>query len=136
MQFSKRRKPQVKNGVNKWYNRDLMTTPWYTQRTFKCYGCGFSEDRTLKDFDQEEICPKCELVLVAQPIRVPELMRTAVQHAEFNVGLGVVTKNRQHREELARQRDLVEIGSETTETIKREVSDAHAAKRAKEWDAL
>jgi len=83
--------------------------------TEHCEGCGNILDRVWGRF---------------------QIMGAAVQHAEFNIGLGAVTKNKKHREELARRRGVVEVGSETAEAMKREGSDASAARKQKEWDAL
>ena len=59
-----------------------------------------------------------------------------VQHAEYNPGLGCVTKNKEHRSEIARQKGLVEVGNETPDTLHKETVVKREQERAREWDAL
>lgn len=39
-------------------------------------------------------------------------MHTKVEHAEYNPGLGCITKNSKHRAEIAKRKGLVEVGNE------------------------
>lgn len=67
------------------------------------------------------------------------LMHTKVQDAEFNPGLGTVTKSRQHREEIAKERGLIEVGSESAESLAREEAKQvqYREERVKrEWERL
>jgi hypothetical protein len=59
-----------------------------------------------------------------------------VEDAEFNPGLGKVTKNSKHRKELASRMGLVEVGNETPDTIYKETTQKREAERAREWKDL
>lgn len=50
------------------------------------------------------------------PTRI-HLSGTAVQHAEYNPGLGCVVKDKQHRRELCKARGLEEVGSEPVASL-------------------
>lgn len=87
--------------------------------------------------DRVETCAKCgtegrrEFV----PRRV-ELCKTAVQHAEYNPGLGCVVKNAQHRAEIARSKGLEEIGSEKIETVHKTHDTARSDAWERGWDKV
>ena len=53
-----------------------------------------------------------------------------VEDAEFNYGLGAVTRNRKHRAEMAKRMDLVEIGNEPVDKLHKHHDDM----REKKWE--
>jgi len=61
-----------------------------------------------------------------------------VEHAEWNPGLGCVTKNKRDREEIAKRQGLVEVGNDykSGESIQKTFDQAREEKKKKEWDAL
>jgi hypothetical protein len=69
--------------------------------------------KSVKDIDVNEFCSSCGNPAERQfvPSRV-YFSGTKVQHAEWNPGLGAVTKSKEHREELAKRKGLVEIGND------------------------
>ena len=68
--------------------------------------------------DNPEPCPLCGVVMTRKfvPSRV-HFSKTKVEHAEYNPGLGIVTKSRRHRDEVAKERGLIEIGNESVDKI-------------------
>lgn len=97
----------------------------------------FDVIKSVKDMDVNEFCPICahgaERKFV--PSRV-YFSKTSVEHAEYNPGLGCVVKNRQHREELAKQRGLVEIGNDysSPEVIHKEMDTKREEIREARYD--
>jgi len=57
-----------------------------------------------------------------------------VEHAEWNPGLGCITKSKRHREEIARQRGLIEVGSESPESIRQHYERERREKREASYD--
>ncbi len=59
-----------------------------------------------------------------------------VEDAEFNPGLGQITKSKRHREELAKRMGAVEVGSEKPEKIHKHFDKAREEKSKKSWDEV
>lgn len=86
-----------------------MTYEYYCE---KC-DTKFDVVKSVKDIDVNEFCPDCETP--AERKFVPSSLYfsgTRVEHAEYNPGLGAVTKNKKHRAELAKQKGLIEVGND------------------------
>lgn len=102
---------------------------------YKCAMCEHKWEvpKFVRHIDMPELCPKCS----SQGIRY--ISRTSfygakVEEAEFNHGLGCVTKSADHRKQLAKQRGLEEIGNEPIENIHKH-SDNIRAERESRHDA-
>jgi putative FmdB family regulatory protein len=108
---------------------------------YNCAQCQTSFDvmKPVKDMEREEKCATCETVAVRRfvPSRV-YFIGTKVQHAEYNPGLGCVVKNAEHRSELAKRRDLVEIGNDfkAPDTIHKKFDQEREAKREASYDQV
>lgn len=61
---------------------------------------------------------------------------TKIEDAEFNPGLGKITKSKAHREELAKQLGVEEIGNEKPEKIHKHFDSARDEKIKKSWDEV
>lgn len=72
--------------------------------------------KSMKDAAREEYCQSCGNVLdrVYLP---PHITGAKVEDAEFNHGLGCVTKNKNDRAEKAKRKGLIEIGNESTDSM-------------------
>jgi putative FmdB family regulatory protein len=93
----------------------------------KCTG-EFDVWKPAKDMDAPEECANCK-VEAKRVICAPRgFINAGVENAEFNAGLGCVTKNRQHRAEICKRRGLEEIGNEKPDTIHKAADDALASK--------
>lgn len=92
--------------------------------------------------DEPEQCPRCKTLGIRQfcPQRL-HLTRTAVQHAEFNPGLGKVIQNKRHLDDVLKQHHdktgvkLHAIGNDykSPETLHKEGDRDRAEMRAKRW---
>lgn len=82
---------------------------------FACSACcnKFDVWKPVSEFTREAAC-ECggTAQLVIHPPR--GFINAAVEHAEYNPGLGCVVKNRTHRAEVAKRRGLIEVGNDAT----------------------
>lgn len=107
--------------------------------TFLCPKCevNFDTVESIKTYDGDGECPTCKNVsrerIFSHKIH---FIGAAVQHAEYNPAFGQVVKNKQHRDELAKQKGLVEIGNEKPATVHKHFDDARADKIKKAWDEV
>lgn len=104
---------------------------------YNCNACGHSFDviKRYTEMEREERCEACKEVATRQfvPQRI-HLLHTAVQSAEYNPGLGVIVKDRQHRAEICKQKGLEEIGNEKPEALHNHFDKAREEKREREWE--
>lgn len=85
--------------------------PKYEHRCVKCDKIDIFY-RSIDEFDKEELCPTCGAP-TDRLISVPAaFIGTAVQHAEYNPGLGCIVRNKEHRQDLCKELNLEEIGSD------------------------
>lgn len=63
---------------------------------------------------------------------------TKIEDAEFNPGLGQITKSKRHREELAKKLNVVEIGNDhkSTDSLHSHFDSERARKIKKSWDEV
>lgn len=108
---------------------------------YKCISCRkvFDVIKSVRDIDVNEFCPSCDSP--AEREFVPQKVffsGTKVEDAEFNHGLGAVTKSKKHREELAKRKGLVEVGNDfkSGDSMQTEFDKKREEKRKKEWDDL
>lgn len=104
---------------------------------YHCGGCDKSTDivKPASEATREEPCPSCGTVLTRIWTGF-QIVGAKVEDREYNLGLGCVTKGKRHREEIAKQKGLIEIGSETPTTLHKESVVKRAKEREKEWDNL
>lgn len=108
---------------------------------YHCEKCDRSFDvvKSVKDIDVNEFCPNCESPSERQfvPTRV-HFTGTSVQNAEYNPGLGAVTKNKKHREELAKRKGLVEVGNDykSGESMQTQFDQAREEKLSKRYEDI
>jgi putative FmdB family regulatory protein len=88
---------------------------------YNCKKCG--PFQVIESIKTHKMDLKCQCGLMAERTIIfsnQQFIGTKVQHAEYNPGLGVVTKNKQHREEIAKRKGLEEVGNEKPSTIHKE----------------
>jgi putative FmdB family regulatory protein len=104
---------------------------------YRCSDCSFEFDvvKSLKDIDQVEHCEKCGAV-ANRFIARTHFYGARVEDAEFNPGLGCVVKNRKHRESIARDRGLVEVGNEDCEKTFQRFEQDRERRIEKSWDEV
>jgi putative FmdB family regulatory protein len=84
----------------------------------------------------QDQCPKCGKIGTRIPSCNIEFTGTKIEDAEFNVGLGTITKSKRHREELAKQKGLIEVGSENPDNIHKIFDRQREETRKKGWDEV
>lgn len=85
---------------------------------YKCSQCCETFDiiKSVKELNDPECCPQCSGFKVERMIcRTHFYGASDWDKAEYNPGLGVVTKNAKHRDKLARERGMIEVGNESLE---------------------
>lgn len=84
---------------------------------------------------KKEKCPECKKVADRIWPR-PLFIGTSVENAEYNPGLGVVTKGKRDREEQAKRQGLVEVGNEKPQVLRKHYANEREAKRRKNYDGI
>jgi putative FmdB family regulatory protein len=84
---------------------------------YRCPSCSkeFEVVKSVRDIDVVEYCPQCADIGVRYISRTSFFGASDWDKQEYNVGLGCVTKNSKHRDKIAKERGLVEIGNEDCE---------------------
>lgn len=107
---------------------------------YQCVKCEriFDVIKPHTEMDVNEFCHECGAP--ADRIKFPRgkvyLSGTAVEHAEYNPGLGAVVKNKAHRAELAKRKGLVEVGNDykSAESMQKQFDTARAEKLNKRYE--
>jgi len=102
---------------------------------YSCEKCDIEFDvvKHHSKSSKKEKCPQCKST-ATRIWPMPLFIGTAVQNAEFNPGLGVVTKSKRHREELCKRMDLVEVGNEKPKTFRKHFEQERETKRRKAYE--
>jgi putative FmdB family regulatory protein len=81
---------------------------------YACVKCDLRYDvvKPVADVDRPEACPECGAPSERQFTARVHFTGTKVQDAEYNPGLGCVVRNKREREELAKRKNLVEVGND------------------------
>lgn len=103
---------------------------------YHCEACAkrFDVIKRATEMEAEERCSQCNSVAARQfvPRRV-YFSGTKVEDAEFNPGLGCITKSSAHRKEIAKQKGLIEVGNEKPEVIEKHYDDMRKERRERAW---
>jgi hypothetical protein len=63
--------------------------------------------------EREERCEGCDTLATRMFVpRKLSLFGTKVTHAEYNPALGCVVKNKAHKEQILKEKNLIEVGNE------------------------
>ena len=92
--------------------------------------------KRITEWTGKDPCPKCEKV--GYRIFSGDFVHygTKIEDAEYNVGLGCITKSKRHRDELAKRRGVFEIGNEDPEKIHNNFEKDRETKRRKSWENI
>ncbi len=108
---------------------------------YQCIKCDLTFDvaKSHKEMDTNEFCEQCGAP--ADRVKFPRnvyFSGTSVEHAEYNPGLGQVVKNKYHREELAKRKNLVEVGNDykTGESMQTKFDTAREEKLKKRYEDI
>ncbi len=104
---------------------------------YKC-SCGEAFDvyKPVAEFDSPEMCKACGQVAERQITGGAGFMGAKVEYAEYNPGLGCVTKSAEHRRLVAKAKGLEEIGNETPSNIQSSYDALRAEKHKRSWDEV
>lgn len=95
----------------------------------------FEVVRSIKEYDGKDQCPTCGNIGARDYSRCKfHFTGTKIEDAEFNPGLGRITKSKAHRNELAKQLGVEEIGNENPDSIHKHFDTTRAEKLEKSWD--
>lgn len=110
--------------------------PTYKMHCQKCDD-NFEHVESIKTFEGQAQCPACKTISNEQVYTgAVHFLGASVESAEYNPALGQIVKNSKHRKELAKQKGLIEIGTEKPETIHKHFDKARADKLKKSWDDI
>ena len=87
---------------------------------YLCLKCDRKFDivKSIKSLDDPEACPGCAALETRRCLqRVNFNGASDWDKAEYNPGLGCVVKNTKHRERLAKERGLIEVGNEDVSKV-------------------
>lgn len=110
--------------------------PTYDYHCAKC-DCGFEIIKYMSEHQRFEKCPSCGNLAPQDFSRCKvHLTGTKIENAEYNPGLGKVTKSKRHREELAKQMGAVEVGNEKPDTIHKHFDSERQHKMKRNWEEV
>lgn len=109
--------------------------PTYEYFCEKC-DLEFEVIKSIHEYKTPEKCSYCGNVANKLISRSIFFTGTKIEDAEYNPGLGVITKSKKHRDEIVKRKNLIEIGNETPETVHRHHDQARETKRRKSWDEV
>lgn len=108
-----------------------MIYPYY------CEHCEveFDVTKSMHDSGRVEHCYHCGKEARRVYTASHHILGTAVQHAEYNPGLGQVVKNKRHREELCKRKNLIEVGNDlSAEKMHKHYDSVREEKIRKSWE--
>lgn len=106
---------------------------------YNCPNCALTFDvvKVVDLIERSEHCSRCGEISTRQffPQRL-YFTGTKVEHAEYNPGLGCITRNANHRNEIAKQKGLEEIGNEAPDKIHKHFDKRREEKREEIWNKV
>lgn len=90
--------------------------------------------KSVKDIDNVENCERCGKIGVRYIANTYFYGASDWDKTEFNPGLGQITRNRKHRDQIAKQRGLEEVGTEPVENIHKHADSVNEYNRNSSWD--
>ena len=105
---------------------------------YSCELCGkeYEVYKSIKEYDAKDPCPLCGKVGSRILSCSIQFLGTKIEDAEFNIGLGKITKSKKHRDELAKQMNLIEVGNENPEKIHDKFDKQREEKRIRSWEEI
>jgi len=105
---------------------------------YNCEKCDkdFDVVKPMAESSRPESCPTCGNNADRVFSCKVEFIGTKIEDAEFNHGLGCVTKSKRHRDEIAKRLGAIEIGNENPEKIDKHFAQQREEKRRKSWENI
>lgn len=108
--------------------------PTYIMTCSKC-DKEFEHFESIMTFEGKAPCPTCKNVSNEQVYTgAVHFLGASVESAEYNPGLGQIVKNSKHRKEIAKQKGLIEVGTEKPDQMRRHFEKERQDKLKKRWD--
>ncbi len=112
---------------------------------YQCDQCRhkFEVIKSHREMDQNEACPSCLTIVSGKStdeggcryIARTHFYGAKVEDAEFNPGLGCITKGKKDRERIARQRGLIEVGNECPDAMHKREEQTLKERDAVDYDS-
>jgi putative FmdB family regulatory protein len=90
--------------------------------------------KMVTDYARDERCPVCGENM--KKIYSSTHLIGLNDKAEYNQALGMVIRNRAHLKQVAKEKNLVEVGTESTDTIVKEMKKTKENKYKQSWDSV
>jgi putative FmdB family regulatory protein len=105
---------------------------------FYCEKCdqNFEIIKSIKEYNGKEHCPTCQNLGQRIFSCGIEFLGSKIEDAEYNYGLGCITKSKRHREEIAKRKGMIELGNECPDKAHNYFEKSRNEKRKREWDEL
>lgn len=107
--------------------------PTYEYSCEKCEKV-FEVVKSIKLYQELDPCPDCGNMGVRKVSCNISFVGTKIEDAEYNPGLGCITKSKRHRDEIAKSKGLTEIGNENINKIQDKFDKDRAEKIKRRWD--
>ncbi len=100
---------------------------------YLCDRCNLAKDviRPVSEYNATENCTACNNPM--RKIFSKTQLYGLNDKAEYNYSLGMVVKNKQHMKQIAKERGLIEVGTESPETIKKYAQKTKEERYNKSW---
>lgn len=105
---------------------------------YSCEKCDkeFDVIKPMSESSRPETCPTCGNPADRVFTCNVHFYGTKIEDAEYNPGLGCVTKSKKHREEIAKRIGAIEIGNECPTKIDKHFEKQREEKRLKSWEKI
>lgn len=104
---------------------------------YSCDRCQMEFDvvKPAADSHKEEKCIQCDQ-LMSRLFKPFYIVGAKNEFPEFNPGLDCVVRNKYHRAEICKERNLIEIGNEKPTSIHAHAEKTREEKHKKSWDEV
>jgi putative FmdB family regulatory protein len=105
---------------------------------YTCQKCDLSTEvvKSIHEYQSPEHCTQCGNLLIKVFSGRVHFVGTKIEDAEYNVGLGEVTKSKRHREEIARRKGAIELGNEKPDSVHKHQERILSDRLKKSWDEV
>lgn len=108
---------------------------------FICDKCDLETEviQSIKEYTGKQTCVQCGNDMRRIYSRCNfHFVGTKIEDAEFNPGLGQITKSKRHREELAKKMGVVEIGNDvkSADSLHKHFDSERESKIKKSWEEV
>lgn len=109
--------------------------PTYVYACAQCHTV-FDIVKSVKAIDDTELCPGCSAHCDSSTRQIQRTNFTGASDwntQTFNPALGCYTKNNRHARQIAKERNLIEVGNENVETVHKHFEKQREETREQRW---